>query len=80
MIQDASPEITPQLLYRIEIRAYLTNAVCFGFCTHSMASPERGIPVIERSELMKTRTQVKTNCLKLVIFSKDPLSIHWRTA
>ena len=45
-----------------------------------MASPERDILVIGRSELIKTRTQVKTNCLKLVIFGNDPLSIHWRTA
>ena len=79
MIQEASSELIPQLLYRIEIRVYLTNAVCFGFCTHSMASPERDIPVIGRSELIKTRTRVKTNCLKLVIFTNDPLSIHWRT-
>ena len=52
----------------------------FGFCTHVIASSERDIPVIGRSELIKTRTRVKTNCLKLVIFGNDPLSIHWRTA
>ena len=80
MIQDASPELIPQLLYRIQIRAYLTNVVCFGFCTHSIALPERDKPVIGRSELIKTRTRVKTNCLKLVIFRNDPLSMNWRTA
>ena len=80
MIQDASPELIPQLLHRSEIRAYKTNAVRFSFCTRSMASSERDIPVIGQIELIKTRTRVKTNCLKLVIFRNDPLSIHWRTA
>ena len=80
MIPDGSPDFIQQLLYRIEIRAYLTYAICFGFCTHLIASSERDIPFIGRSELIKTRTQVKTNCLKLVIFRNDPLSIHWRTA
>ena len=47
---------------------------------HLIASSERDIPVIGRSELIKTRTRVKTNCLKHVIFRNDPLSIHWRTA
>ena len=55
MIQDASPELIQQLLYRNEIRAYYTNAVCFGFCTHLIASSARDIPVIGRSELIKTR-------------------------
>ena len=50
------------------------------FCTHLIASSERDIPVIGLSELIKTRTRVKTNCLKLVIFRNDPLSIHRRTA
>ena len=80
MIQGASPELIQQLLYRIEIQAYLTYAVCFGFCPHLIASSERDIPVIGRSELIKNRSGVKTNCLKLVIFRNDPLSIHWRTA
>ena len=80
MIQGASPELIQQLLYRIEIQANLTYAVCFGFCPHLIASSVRGIPVIGRSELIKNRTGVKTNCLKLVIFRNDPLSIHWRTA
>ena len=53
---------------------------CFGFCTHFIASSERDIPVIWQSELIKTRTRVKTNCLNFVIFRNDPLSIHWRTA
>ena len=79
-IPDASPELIQQLLYRIEIRPYLTYAVCFGFCKHLIALSVRDIPVIGRSELIKTRTRVKTNCLKLVIFRNDPLSIHWRTA
>ena len=52
----------------------------FAFCTHLIASSERDIPVIGRSELINTRTWVKTNCLKLVIFRNDPLYIHWRTA
>ena len=80
MIQGASPELIKQLLYRIEIQAYLTYAVCFAFCTHLIASSERDIPVIGRSEQIKNITGVKTNCLKLVIFRNDPLSIHWRTA
>ena len=80
MIQGASPELIQQLLYRIEIQAYLTYVVCFGFCIHLIASSERDIPVIGRSELIKNRSGVKTNCLKLVIFRNDPLSIHWRTA
>ena len=80
MIPDASPDFIQQLLYRIEIRAYLTYAICVGFCTHLIAPSERDIPFIGRSELIMTRTQVKTNCLKLVIFRNDPLSIHWRTA
>ena len=79
-IPDALPELTKQLIYRIEIRAYLTFAVCFGFCTQLSAFSERDIPVIGRSELIRTRTREKTNCLKLVIFKNDPLSIHWRTA
>ena len=45
-----------------------------------IASSEREIPVIGRNGLMKTRTRVKTNFLKFVIFRNDPLSIHWRTA
>ena len=76
MIQGASPELIQQLLYRIETQAYLTYTVCFGFCPRLIVSSERDIPVIGRSE----RTGVKTNCLKLVIFRNDPLSIHWRTA
>ena len=80
MVPDASSELTQQLLYRIGIQAYLTYAVCFGFCPHLIASSERDIPVIGRSELIKNRTGVKTNCLKLVNFRNDPLSIHWRTA
>ena len=80
MIPDASPDFIQQLLYCIEIRAYLTYAICFGFCAHLIALSERDIPFIGRSELIKTRTQVKTNCLKLVIFRNDPVSIHWRTA
>ena len=68
MIPDASPDFAQQLLYRIEIRAYLMYAICFGFCTHLIASSERDIPFIGLSELIKTRTQVKTNRLKLVIF------------
>ena len=80
MIQGASSELIQQLLYRIEIQAYLTYAVCFGFCPHLIASSERDIPVIGRSELIKNRSGVKTNRLKLVIFRNDPLSIHWRTA
>ena len=80
MIPDASPELIQQLLYRIEIRAYYTYAVCFGFCTNLIASSKRDIPSIGRSELIKTRTGVKTSCLKLVIFRNDPLSIHCRAA
>ena len=68
MIQGASPELIQQLLYQIEIQAYLTYAVYFGFCPHLIASSERDISVIGRSELIKNRTGVKTNCLKLVIF------------
>ena len=77
---DASPELIQQLLYLNEIRAYETYMDCLGFCTHFIASSERDIPVIGRSELIKTRTRVKTNCLKFVIFRNDPFSIHWRTA
>ena len=80
MIHGASPELIQQLLYRIEIQAYLFFAVCFGFCPHLIASSERVIPVIGQSELIKNRTGMKINCLKLVIFRNDPLSIHWRTA
>ena len=69
-----------KLFFHIEIWAYLTYAVCFGFCTHLTASSERDIPVIGRSELIKTRTRVKTHCLKLAIFRNDPFSIHWRKA
>ena len=61
MIQGASPELIQQLLYRIEIQAYLTYTVCFGFCPHLIASSERDIPGIGRSELIKNRTGVKTN-------------------
>ena len=80
MIQSVSTELIQQLLYRIKIQTYLIYAVCFCFCPHLIASSERDIPVIGRSELIKNRTGVKTNCLKLVIFRNDPLSIHWRTA
>ena len=80
MVQGASPELIQQLLYRIEVQAYLTYAVCFGFCPHLVTLSERDILVIGRSELIKNRTGVKTDCLKLVIFRNDPLSIHWRTA
>ena len=45
-----------------------------------MDSSERDRPVIGHSELIWTRIQVKTNCLKLVIFRNGPLSIHWLTA
>ena len=79
-IPGASPELIQQLLYRIEIQAYFTYAVCFGFRLHLIASSERDIPVIGRGDLIKNRTGVKTNCLKLVIFRNDPMSIHWRTA
>ena len=83
MIQGASPELIQQLLYRIEIQAYLTYAVCFGFCPHLnclVREGHTGYWVIGRSELIKNRTGVKTNCLKLVIFRNDPLTIHWRIA
>ena len=56
MIPDASPDFIQQLPYLIEIRAYLTYAICFGFCTHLIASSERDIPDIGQSELIKTRT------------------------
>ena len=77
MIPDASPELIQQLLYRFKIQAYLTYAV---HCIHLIASSKREIPVNGRSELIKTRTRVKINCLKHVIFRNDPLSIHWRTS
>ena len=54
---------------------YFLIILIYYFCTHLIASSERDIPVIGRSELIKTRTRVKTNCLILVIFRNDPLSI-----
>ena len=44
----------------------------FWLCTHLIASSERDIPIIGRSDLIKTITGVKINCLKLVIFKNDP--------
>ena len=72
MIQGASPELIQQLLLRIEIQAYLTYAVCFGFCPHLIASSERDKPVIGRSELIKNRTGVKTNCRNLSFLEMTP--------
>ena len=44
-----------------------------------MALSEWDIQVIGRSELIKTKSRMKTDCLKLIIFRNDPLPIHWRT-
>ena len=77
-ISDASSELIQHLLYRIEIQAYLILA-----SAHTWLPRQRGtyrFTVIGRSELIKTRSGVKTNYLKRVIFRNDPLSIHWRTA
>ena len=73
-IPDASSELIPQLHYRIlgllnyrRLFRHLgtLNGLVSGFWT---------------KWLIKTRTRVKTNSLKLVIFRNDPLSIPWRTA
>ena len=57
-IPDALQELIQQLLYRIEIRAYLTYVVCVGFYTHLIASSEREVNwlrlELEWNQLSKT--------------------------
>ena len=61
------PDTSPELIQRIERRAYKTYAVRFGFCNHLIASSER----VGRSELISEN--------KLSETWNDPLSIHWLT-
>ena len=69
---DALPEPTSQLIHRIGIKTYQTNAVCFVFYIHLMDLSERDIPVIGRSELIWTRTRVKINCRNLSCLEMTP--------